>query len=92
MTSTFYEGVMTSGYPSDDVEDQVQANIVAAGYAAVDLNTSPLSVGSTITIRATTPGYDTRYFAHDGAKIVTEVTTTANSTAEKETSTVDRTQ
>lgn len=30
---TFYEGVMTSGYPSDDVEDAVQANIVAAKYA-----------------------------------------------------------
>ncbi|KAI4724340.1 alpha arabinofuranosidase [Aureobasidium sp. EXF-10728] len=82
---TFYEGVMTSGYPSDDIENQVQANIVAAGYASVDLNTSPLTVGSTITIRATTPGYNTRYFAHDGNKIVTEVTTTANSTAEQQT-------
>ncbi len=31
---TFYEGVMTSGYPSDSTEDSVQANITAAGYAA----------------------------------------------------------
>ena len=31
---TFYEGVLTSGYPSDDTENQVQADIVAAGYAA----------------------------------------------------------
>ena len=31
---TFYEGVMTSGYPTDDTENKVQANIVAAGYAA----------------------------------------------------------
>ncbi|KAJ6563976.1 alpha-L-arabinofuranosidase [Mycena capillaripes] len=30
---TFYEGVMTSGYPSDATENTVQANIVAAGYA-----------------------------------------------------------
>lgn len=30
---TFYEGVMTSGYPSDDTENSVQANIVAAKYA-----------------------------------------------------------
>lgn len=30
---TFYEGVMTSGFPSDDTENQVQANIVAAGYS-----------------------------------------------------------
>ena len=37
---TFYEGVMTSGYPTDATEDSVQANIVAAGY-------STSSVGST---------------------------------------------
>ena len=29
---TFYEGVMTSGYPSDVTENSVQANIVAAKY------------------------------------------------------------
>jgi hypothetical protein len=31
-TGTFYEGAMTSGYPSDATENAVQANIVAAGY------------------------------------------------------------
>ncbi|CRG89617.1 hypothetical protein PISL3812_06656 [Talaromyces islandicus] len=31
---TFYEGVMTSGYPSDETEDAVQADILAAKYAA----------------------------------------------------------
>lgn len=30
---TFYEGVLTSGYPSDATEDAVQANITAAAYA-----------------------------------------------------------
>jgi hypothetical protein len=30
---TFYEGVMTSGYPTDATENAVQANIVAAKYA-----------------------------------------------------------
>src|SRR4051794_6810222 len=30
---TFYEGVMTSGYPTAATENAVQANIVAAGYA-----------------------------------------------------------
>jgi hypothetical protein len=29
---TFYEGVMTSGYPSDATENSVQANVVAAEY------------------------------------------------------------
>jgi hypothetical protein len=31
---TFFEGVMTSGYPSDTTENAVQANIVAAGYGS----------------------------------------------------------
>jgi hypothetical protein len=31
---TFYEGVLTSGYPSDATENLVQADIVAAGYSA----------------------------------------------------------
>jgi non-reducing end alpha-L-arabinofuranosidase len=30
---TFYEGVMTTGYPSNATEEAVQANVVAAGYA-----------------------------------------------------------
>jgi hypothetical protein len=29
---TFFEGAITSGYPSNETEDAVQANIVAAGY------------------------------------------------------------
>jgi non-reducing end alpha-L-arabinofuranosidase len=29
---TFYEGVMTSGYPADATDDAVQTSIVAAGY------------------------------------------------------------
>ncbi|MFG2574106.1 arabinofuranosidase catalytic domain-containing protein [Streptomyces sp. NPDC048481] len=31
---TFYEGVMTSGYPSDATENAVQADITAVGYGA----------------------------------------------------------
>jgi hypothetical protein len=30
---TFYEGVMTSGYPSDATENSVQANITSVGYS-----------------------------------------------------------
>lgn len=29
---TFYEGAMVSGYPTDAVDDAIQANILAAGY------------------------------------------------------------
>jgi hypothetical protein len=31
---TFFEGAMTTGYPSDTTENAVQANIVAAGYGS----------------------------------------------------------
>ena len=31
-TGTFFEGAMTSGNPSDSVDDAIHANIVAAGY------------------------------------------------------------
>ncbi|HEY7485864.1 MAG TPA: arabinofuranosidase catalytic domain-containing protein [Streptosporangiaceae bacterium] len=31
---TFYEGAMTSGYPSDATENAVQANITSAGYGS----------------------------------------------------------
>jgi hypothetical protein len=37
---TFYEGVMTSGYPSDATENAVQANITAAGYGSGGSGTS----------------------------------------------------
>src|SRR4051812_41214968 len=43
-TGTFYEGVMTSGYPSDDTENAVQANITAAGYGS---NTGGTTDGGT---------------------------------------------
>jgi hypothetical protein len=31
-TGTFFEGAITSGNPSDSVDDAIQANIIAAGY------------------------------------------------------------
>jgi hypothetical protein len=82
---TFYEGVMTSGYPSDSTENAVQANIVAAGYAVTPLTSGPaLTVGSAISLRATTPGYNTRYIAHTGTTVNTQVVTSANTTAIKQ--------
>ncbi|KAI5235189.1 alpha arabinofuranosidase [Aureobasidium subglaciale] len=81
---TFYEGVMTSGYPSDSVEASVQANIVAAKYATTSLNTAPLTVGNKISLRATTPGYDTRYIAHSGATVNTQVVSSSSATSLKQ--------
>ena len=41
-SGTFYEGVMTSGYPSEATTDAVQANIVAARYDVPHLSLSKL--------------------------------------------------
>ncbi|KAF3918169.1 Alpha-N-arabinofuranosidase [Dactylellina cionopaga] len=54
---TFYEGVMTTGYPSDATENSVQANIVAAKYSTTgggSATTSTLRT-TTSTSRTTTP-------------------------------------
>ncbi|KAK5123762.1 hypothetical protein LTR85_002398 [Meristemomyces frigidus] len=78
---TFYEGVLTSGYPSDATESSVQANIVAAKYAATSLTSGPaVTVGSSITFKATTPGYTTDYLAHNSTNIILEVVTSSSST------------
>ena len=45
---TFYEGVMTTGFPTAATEAAVQANIVAAGYG------SSISTGNTVSV--TSPG------------------------------------
>lgn len=82
---TFYEGVMTSGFPSDDTEDAVQADIVAAGYATAPLTSGPsLAIGSTVSLRATTPGYTDRYLAHNGSTVNTQVVSGSSSTALKQ--------
>jgi hypothetical protein len=38
---TFYEGVMTAGYPADSVDQLVQANIAAAKYDVQSLSVAP---------------------------------------------------
>ncbi|GIJ92443.1 hypothetical protein Asppvi_011425 [Aspergillus pseudoviridinutans] len=82
---TFYEGVMTSGYPSDATENSVQANIVAAKYAVASLTSGPqLTVGSSVSLRATTPGYTTRYITHNGSTVNTQVVSSSSSTTLKQ--------
>ncbi|KAI0399287.1 Arabinosidase B [Xylaria palmicola] len=79
---TFYEGVMTSGYPSDATENAVQADIVAAKYATTSLTSgAALAVGSSVSVRATTAGYTDRYLAHDGATVSTQVVSSSSSAA-----------
>ncbi|KAF9044968.1 glycoside hydrolase family 54 protein [Panaeolus papilionaceus] len=82
---TFYEGVMTSGFPSDATENAVQANIVAAKYATTSMTSGPsFSVGSSVSFRATTSCCTTRYITHTGATVNTQVVTSSSSTALKQ--------
>ncbi|CAH0042839.1 unnamed protein product, partial [Clonostachys rhizophaga] len=77
---TFYEGVMTDGYPSAEIEDAVQADIVAAGYAETSLVSGPeLTVGSSVSLQATTVCCTARYLAHTGAAINTQVVDSSSS-------------
>jgi hypothetical protein len=71
---TFYEGVMTAGYPTDATDQQVQANIVAAQYNVAALTLSPASQ------TATPPGLQT--FAPESSQDSTVTfTNTADSPA-----------
>ena len=73
---TFYEGAMTSGYPSDATENSVQQNIVQAAYKTTSLTTGPaLTSGSHISLRVTTACCNTRYIAHTGSTVNTQVVT-----------------
>ncbi|GGM65622.1 alpha-L-arabinofuranosidase B [Dactylosporangium sucinum] len=80
---TFYEGVMTSGYPSDATENSVQANITAAGYAPGSSSNGLLTPGTNISLRATTACCTTRYITHSGATVSTAVVTSSSSSTDK---------
>jgi hypothetical protein len=66
---TFYEGVMTSGYPSDATENAVQANITSVKYGGSSSGggTGTLTPGSRISLQATTSCCTTDYIKHDDA-------------------------
>ncbi|MDR8412265.1 alpha-L-arabinofuranosidase B [Nonomuraea sp. 3-1Str] len=76
---TFYEGVMTSGYPSDATENSVQASIVAAGYAtSAGGQNGTLTPGSSISLRATTSCCADRSIRHQNDQAVTSVITSSS--------------
>ncbi len=80
---TFYEGVMTSGYPSDATENSVQANIVAAGYGKTPSSQRALTVGSKVSLQATTACCTADYIQHDSADslvVIAPVSSTSSTT------------
>ncbi|KAF9566037.1 glycoside hydrolase family 54 protein [Agrocybe pediades] len=82
---TFYEGVMTSGFPSDATENAVQANIVAAKYATTSMTSGPaMNVGSHVSLRATTACCTNRFISHQGSTVNTQVVSSSNTTTVKQ--------
>ena len=82
---TFYEGVMTSGYPSDATENAVQANITAAGYGTggSGTTTGPLhavGAGKCLDVpgSSTTPGTQLQIYSCSGQANQTWTRTSSN--------------
>ena len=82
---TFYEGVMTSGYPSDATENAVQANIVAAGYGT-RRHDQPVHAGSSrLRCRPPPRAAPADYIQHDASdtKVVIAAVTSSSSATDK---------
>lgn len=76
---TFYEGAMTKGYPADEIEDSVQANIVAAKYDTTSLTSGPkLFAGSDISVQVGYPSGSNQYMVHNGTTVYLEDVTSSS--------------
>jgi hypothetical protein len=80
---SFFEGVMTSGYPTDAADNAVQANVVAAGYGTYS-TPAPFTAGKEMSIQATTSCCTSDYIQHDTSDdkvVIAPVTSTSSATA-----------
>ena len=72
---SFFEGVMTSGFPTDSAENAIQSNIVAVGYGAPTGLSGTLTPGSEISLQATTACCTGDYVRNrNGAAVIAPVT------------------
>ncbi|WP_328668777.1 alpha-L-arabinofuranosidase B [Streptomyces sp. NBC_00328] len=75
---SFFEGVMTSGIPTDAADSLVQSNIVSVGYGGPTGVTGSLTAGSEISLRATTSCCTTDYIRHQAnAAVVSAITSSS---------------
>jgi hypothetical protein len=83
---TFYEGVMTAGYPTDATENNVQNNITTAGYGTSGGGGGgPFSPGARMSLRATTSCCTSYYLQHDAndSRVVIAQVTSGSSATDK---------
>ena len=80
---SFFEGAMTSGYPSNATDNAVQANIVSVGYTPYSF--SALAPGTRLSLRATTSCCTGDYIRHDDSdtKVVISSITSSSSATDK---------
>jgi hypothetical protein len=82
---SFFEGAMTAGLPSDATENAVQANIVTVNYGGPSpVTAGTLTPGSTISLRVTTPGFNTRFIRQQTGNVVTSVITSTSVQGDKD--------
>jgi non-reducing end alpha-L-arabinofuranosidase len=72
---SFFEGVMTSGFPTGSADNSVQSNIVAVGYGAPTGLSGTLAPGSEISLQATTACCTGDYVRNqNGAVVIAPIT------------------
>jgi hypothetical protein len=75
---SFFEGVMTTGFPADSADNAVQSNIVAVGYGAPTGLSGTLTPGSEISLEATTPCCTGDYVRNqNGAAVIAPITSSS---------------
>jgi hypothetical protein len=89
---SFFEGVMTAGFPTDAADSAVQANIVSVGYGGPTGSLAgTLTPGSEISLQATTAGFTGDYLRHQASGSTQTVVISPISTASAATDKADAT-
>jgi non-reducing end alpha-L-arabinofuranosidase len=75
---SFFEGLMTAGFPTDGADNAVQADIVAVGYGAPTGLSGALTPGSEISLQATTACCTGDYVRNEnGAAVIAPITSSS---------------
>jgi hypothetical protein len=75
---SFFEGVMTAGFPTDSTDNAIQSNIVAVGYGAPTGLSGTLIPGSEISLQATTACCTGDYVRNqNGATVIAPITSSS---------------
>ena len=80
---SFFEGVMTAGFPSDSADNAIQSDIVAARYGAPTGLSGTLTPGSEISLRAITPCCTGDYIRNENGTAVIAPITSASAEQDK---------